>query len=235
MQDGLSLPESHHAQANRGITLADQAERRLREDIVAGTLGAATRLRLDELRDRYEVGASPLREALSRLVGEGLVEVEGNKGFRVAPLSVADLHDIAWMRGAIEGQAVREAISQGDAAWEAGIIAALHRLTRATETTSTDRASLDAWNAEHDAFHAALIAACGSRRALAAQRRLAEEHARYRVALMGHNIPRDLIVGEHRRLAEAVLARDADAAQRLLARHMRITSEFYMDALRPPP
>jgi DNA-binding GntR family transcriptional regulator len=235
MQDSLVFPDSRQAPATRSVTLADQAERRLREDILAGALGAASRLRLDELRDRYEVGASPLREALSRLVGEGLVEVEGNKGFRVAPLSAADLEDIAWMRAAIEGQAVREAIGRGDAAWEAGIIAALHRLTRATETTSTDRASLDAWNAEHDAFHAALIAACGSKRALAAQRRLAEEHARYRVALMGHNIPRDLIIGEHGRLAEVVLARDADAAQHMLTRHMRITSEFYMTALRPSP
>ena len=232
MQLGGILPQARLPTV-RPTTLADHAERRVREDIVANVLEAGSRLRLDELRHRYDVGASPLREALSRLVGEGLVEVEGNKGFRVAPLSAVDLHDIAWMRATIEGQAVREAIGRGDAAWEGSILAALHRLTRATETTATDRASLDAWNAEHDAFHAALIAACGSPRALAAQRRLAEGHARYRVALMGHNIPRDLIVGEHQRIAEAVLARDADRAQALLARHMRITSDFYAGVLRP--
>ncbi len=44
-------------------------------------------LRLDDLKDHYGMGASPLREALSRLVGEGLVQLENNRGFRVAGLS----------------------------------------------------------------------------------------------------------------------------------------------------
>ncbi|WP_198384043.1 GntR family transcriptional regulator [Roseomonas sp. KE2513] len=210
-----------------GPTLTDEAERRIRQDILSIVLEPGTRLRLDSLRGRYQVGASPLREALSRLVGEGLVEVEGNKGFRVTPLSGADLVDIAYMRATIEGQAVRDAIARGDAAWEGNIVAALHRLVRATETTATDPTSLATWNAEHDAFHRALIHACGSHRALDAQRRLAEQHARYRIVLMGANMPRQLLVDEHRAMAEAVLARDADLAQRLLGQHMRITSDFY--------
>lgn len=226
------FPSVAPAPSPRGVTLADQAERRLREDITTNVLPPSSRLRLDELRDRYEVGASPLREALSRLVGEGLVEVEGNKGFRVAPLSFADLDDIAWMRATMEGQAVREAIARGDAAWEAGIIGALHRLLRATGATMAERATLEVWNREHDAFHRALVAACGSPRAMELQERLEAEHRRYRVALIGNGLPGDLIVAEHKALAEAVLARDADRAQALLARHMRITSDFYADQLR---
>ena len=217
---------------SRGVTLADQAERRLREEITTNVLPPSSRLRLEELRERYEVGASPLREALSRLVGEGLVEVEGNKGFRVASLSFADLDDIAWMRATIEGQAVREAIARGDAAWEAGIVGALHRLVRATGTTATERAPMETWNREHDGFHRALIAACGSPRAMEMAGRLEGEHRRYRTALIGNSLPGDLIVSEHRALAEAALARDADRAQALLARHMRITSDFYARQLR---
>jgi GntR family carbon starvation induced transcriptional regulator len=232
MKADAPFPTAAPAPSPRGVTQADQAERWLRDDITTNVLPPSSRLPLDELRDRYGVGASPLREALSRLVGEGLVEVEGNKGFRVAPLSFADLDDIAWMRATIEGQAVREAIARGDAAWEAGIIAALHRLLRATGTKATDRASLDAWNAEHDAFHRALVAACGSPRAMELQGRLAAEHRRYRVALLGNTIPHDLIIEGHRALADAVLARDADRAQALLAHHMRFTRDFYADRLR---
>ncbi|WP_376093762.1 FCD domain-containing protein [Roseomonas sp. CCTCC AB2023176] len=220
------------AAAPRGVTLADVAERRLREDITTNALAPSARLRLEELRDRYEVGASPLREALSRLVGEGLVEVEGNKGFRVAPLSFADLDDIAWMRATIEGAAVREAIARGDAAWEAGILAALHRLLRATGSTLADRAPLEVWNREHDGFHRALVGACGSPRAMEMGARLEAEHRRYRVALIGDGLPGELIVAEHRALADAALARDADETAALLARHMRITSDFYANQLR---
>lgn len=232
MRVSSPFPALAPAPSARGVTLADRAERRLREDITTNVLPPSSRLRLEELRERYEVGASPLREALSRLVGEGLVEVEGNKGFRVAPLSFADLDDIAWMRATIEGRAVREAIARGDAAWEAGIIGALHRLLRATGTTLGERAPLDVWNREHDGFHRALVAACGSPRAMELQARLEGEHRRYRMTLIGNGLPGDLIVNEHRALAEAVLARDADRAEALLARHMRITSDFYAEQLK---
>lgn len=212
-------------------TLVEMAEQRLRTDIVSGALAPQQKLRVDDLKSRYEVGASPVREALSRLVGEGLVTFEGNKGFRVRGLSRDDLSDIAYMRTAIETYAIRTAIEVGDADWEAGIVGSLHRLVRATEATRTDRASLDAWNAAHDAFHEALVAACGSQRVLESQRRLAEQHNRYRRVLMGENIPRQLIIDEHRAIADAALARDPDRAAGLLGRHMQITSDFYARVL----
>ncbi len=72
------------------------------------------------------MGSSPLREALSRLVGEGLVTFEGNKGFRVGGLSREDLADIAYMRTAVETFAIRTAIERGGMEWESGIVSALH-------------------------------------------------------------------------------------------------------------
>jgi GntR family transcriptional regulator, carbon starvation induced regulator len=215
------------------LTFADRAEIALKADIVAGELKPTAKLRIDELKSRYAMGASPLREALSRLIGEGLVEVESNRGFRVAALSRDDLDDIALMRAAIEAAAIRRSIAVGDDAWEAGVIAALHRLIKATDRAEANPTSevLDAWNAAHDAFHLALIVACGSPRMLEQQRRLAEQHARYRRVLMGSNMPADLIRDEHRKLAYAVLARDAERAAALTADHMQLTSAFYANAL----
>jgi len=213
------------------MTLADMAETRLRADILAGGFAPASRLRMGDLKERYRVGTSPIREALSRLVGEGLVELEGNKGFRVGGLSAEDLADIAYMRTALETAALRTSIERGDDAWEAGILATLHKLLKATERTGTDRASLDLWQVAHDEFHRALVGACGSPRLLEQQRRLADQHARYRRFLMAENLPRDLLITEHRAIAEAALARDAERAATLLANHMRITSDFYAGAL----
>jgi DNA-binding GntR family transcriptional regulator len=215
------------------LTFTDRAEIALRADIVAGELKPEAKLRIDELKVRYAMGASPLREALSRLIGEGLVEVASNRGFRVAPLSRGDLDDIAVMRTALEAAAISRSIAAGGDAWEAGVIATLHQLIKATDRAEAEPtiAILDAWNIAHDAFHAALIGACGSPRMLEQQRRLAEQHARYRRVLMGANMPADLIRDEHRKLADAVLSRDAAAATKLVADHMRLTSDFYAKAL----
>jgi GntR family carbon starvation induced transcriptional regulator len=190
-------------------TYIEAVQQRLREDIVSGRLAPWEKLRLAELKTRYTMGSSPLREALSRLVGEGLVTFEGNKGFRVRGLSREDLADIAYMRTAVETFAIRTAVERGGVEWESGIVAALHTLTSLTRDTATDRASLDAWNVAHDRFHEAVISACGSPRVFETQRRLAE----------------------HRDIADAALARDADRAAMLLGRHMVITSDFYARVL----
>jgi GntR family transcriptional regulator, carbon starvation induced regulator len=212
-------------------TYTEAVQQRLREDIVSGTLAPWEKLRLAELKTRYEMGTSPLREALSRLVGEGLVTFEGNKGFRVRGLSREDLADIAYMRTAVETFAIRTAIERGGMTWESGIVGALHTLVILTRDTATDRASLDAWNVAHDRFHEALLSACGSPRIFETQRRLAEHHNRYRRLFMGENLPRQLLIDEHNAIADAALARDADRAAALLGRHMVVTSDFYAGVL----
>jgi GntR family transcriptional regulator, carbon starvation induced regulator len=224
----LSVIKDH---AEDAVTMADAIEAQMRIDVISGSLEPSSALKMGELRERYGVGTSPLREALTRLAGEGLVELEPNKGFRVKALSAADLADIAYMRTALETAAISTAIANGDDAWEAGILSTLHRLIKATERTGTDRASLDGWQVAHDAFHQALVAACGSPRLLAEQRRLADQHARYRRYLMNENFPRELLIREHQGLADAALARNADKAAELLAAHLLITSDFYATLL----
>ncbi|MCD6074021.1 MAG: hypothetical protein K0Q70_904, partial [Rhodospirillales bacterium] len=80
--------------AKRG-TLASTVFDRLRQDVLNGVLRPNEKLRIESLRQRYDVGASPVREALNRLVSEGLVLLEDQKGFRVAPVSREELHEIA--------------------------------------------------------------------------------------------------------------------------------------------
>ena len=135
-------------------TLADQAYKLVREDLLAGSLEPSARLRVNELKLRYGLGLSPLREALLRLASEGFVVAEGQRGFAVAPLSMAELTDITRTRQQIESIALGWAIEHGDADWEAAIIAAFHRLSRTPMPTSpTESEALLSWELKHRAFH----------------------------------------------------------------------------------
>ena len=86
-------------------TLIEQAYRQLRDDIIEGRLAPGEKLRVEHLRRHYAVGAGTLREAITRLVSDALVEAEGQRGFRVAPVALDDLEDLTRLRLHIEIEA----------------------------------------------------------------------------------------------------------------------------------
>ena len=109
----------------------------MERDIISGHLAPGARLGIVDLVRRYEIGATPLREGLSRLVSRGLIVGIGQRGFRVADVSREDLLDITRMRTVVEMEALRLAIANGDDAWEAGILGALHQMRRYIERSAT--------------------------------------------------------------------------------------------------
>jgi DNA-binding GntR family transcriptional regulator len=217
------------------MTLADAVHRRMQSDIVSGRLLPDERLTFELLRKRYDTGIAPLREALQRLVSESLVVAEGHVGFKVAPISLADLQDINALRVDLEVRALRASIARGDLQWEARIVAAAHQLSRTPIPVDPDSVEAERWEEQHRQFHDALISACPSRWNLQFCRTLFHQFGRYRRVVLARywsNTPtRSKIDAEHERLVKAVLARDADAAARLLATHYgnsanRIVAEF---------
>ena len=118
------------AKAEGEKTLAEKALRQLRDDILNGRLAPDARLRINQLQQRYGLGLSPLREALLRLSTEGLVLAQGQRGFVVAPVSLADLQDQTLARKTLDTAALTQAIAHGDADWESQVIAANHLLAR---------------------------------------------------------------------------------------------------------
>jgi GntR family carbon starvation induced transcriptional regulator len=197
-------------------TLSGRAARAIEADILTGRLAPEARLGIAETAARYGVGATPLREALSRLAARGLVDAIGNRGFRVTPISRADLADIVLIRQAIEREAVRLAMARGDAEWEAEILAALHKLKRrVTDDPRGFREGDAAFDALHKGFHAALIAACGSRRLIAAQSQLYDESYRYRRLMMASFQQADDFLRNHELLADLVIARSEEATDAL--------------------
>lgn len=217
------------------MTLSEKAYFAIRRDIIQGVLVAGQPLRMADLSARYDMGFSPLREALSRLQVERLVLAEALRGFRVAPLSIAEMQDAINTRVLLECDALRLSILNGDDDWSAAIVAALYALKLQVDRAANG--TVDVWEIEsrHYAFHRALLSACQSPWRLEFFERLYAATERYRVPiLIGLKAPglkgRD-IHAEHSALAEAVLARDADISTNLLAEHYNRTAMLIRDQM----
>lgn len=211
-------------------SLTTQAFDRLRADILAGDLRPSDKLRIQQLTERYAIGATAIREALSRLVTEGLVTCEDQRGFCVAGVSREELLDLTRTRLWIEQTALRAAIAQGDVEWEAGVLASLHRLSRMAPPSTSPQSAV-AWRQAHRQFHFALLEGCGSPWTMRLCAMLYDQTERYR-NLSGKaraGAKRD-VPKEHRALADAVLARDADRACELLAAHFEGTTRIMLGA-----
>jgi len=205
-------------------TLSERAASLVEHDIISGALAPGARLGIVDLVERYEIGATPLREGLSRLVSRGLIIGIGQRGFRVADVSRDDLLDITRMRSVIEIEALRLAIELGDDAWEAGILGALHQMRRHIERTADAfREGAPEFDRLHKGFHTALLSACGSQRLLAAHSDLYDQAYRYRRVMMRSFDDGSEFVAVHQRLADRILARDLDASRAMLAQHLHAT------------
>jgi GntR family transcriptional regulator, carbon starvation induced regulator len=219
--------QDNSAQTPGADTLSERAANLVERDIIAGDLAPGARLGIVDLVQRYEIGATPLREGLSRLVSRGLIVGIGQRGFRVAEISRDDLLDITQMRSVVEIEALRLSILHGDDAWEAGIVGTLHQMRRHIERTGNDfREGAPDFDRLHKAFHTSLLAACGSRRLLAAHSELYDQAYRYRRVMMRSLDSGRKFVAAHQNLADRVLARDTDSAQAMLAAHLRSTLDI---------
>jgi DNA-binding GntR family transcriptional regulator len=214
------------------VTIASAVYGQLREDILRGTLAPGLKLRIEWACEHYGAGSSPVREALSRLSAEGLVERREQRGFLVAPISPDDLLDLVRTRCWVETLALRQSIEDASSAWHESIVLALHRLSRVPCSTKDDGyyANPD-WERLHGEFHHALVSNCGSGRLLHFCDDLADQAYRYRQLSFRLSYPYRDIHDEHQRLAEAVLRSDADGAVSLLAEHYERTAEVVRDEL----
>jgi len=214
------------------MTLADRCYTQIRQDIVTGTLPPGEPLKMDLLKEKYGVGFSPLREALNRLQSDRLVTLASARGFRVSPISLAEMWDTVHTRILIETDALKRSMRLGDDKWEVGIVSSLHALTlQASRVAAFGRAPSNeevlALEERHSAFHKALISGCQSQWTLSFAEKLYVDTERYRFpVLMNQGIPHERNLNEeHTRLADAVTARDEKTAVELLKNHLMKTGD----------
>ena len=205
-------------------TLTERAAAQIEADILKGALAPDSRLGIAETAARYSVGATPLREALSRLAARGLVNAIGKRGFRVKSISREDLSDIVRIRTVLEREALRLSMAAGDRAWEGEIVAALHQLRRYVFDNPREFGEGEpAFDALHKRFHASLIAACGSPRLIAACSDLYDEAYRYRRLMMATFASSEDFFRAHEILAEAAIGRGGERAETLIEAHIAST------------
>ncbi|MDD9155823.1 GntR family transcriptional regulator [Aliivibrio sp. S4TY2] len=137
-------------------TLTDKVSKMIYQDILNGDLIPGQKLVVAELKERYHVGASPIREALVQLSWNKYVTLEPQKGCWVASISEAELKDLFEGLRIVGKVLLEKSISNGDEAWELNILTSFHKLSKVSlEEPSVN--VIKEWEDRHSAFHSALI------------------------------------------------------------------------------
>jgi GntR family carbon starvation induced transcriptional regulator len=213
------------------MSLTAQAYKGIRDDILACRLVPGQKLNIAEVCERLNFSLGAVREALSRLTSEGLVVSEPNKGFRVAPITQEELEDLTRTRILIECECLKNAMRHGDLKWETGIVSTLFELSRVKLQDPDDPQRVNAaWVETHRRFHERLVATCDSAWLLRLREILYVQAERYRsVSVPLDRAHRD-IESEHRAIADAAMAGDADAACAAMRDHLTLTTRILIDA-----
>ncbi len=234
-QSFADLPEAelgHDVTAAVPGSMTSQIYARLRSDIMTGALAPGSKLKIEELRKIYDVGTSPIREALSLLTSDHFVERLDQRGFRVAQISAEEFDELLKTRCWLEERALRESIANGDSAWEEKVVLSAYRLSRVPRSEDDDHFVANAeWEVRHKHFHMTLISACGSTILQKFCDQLYDQNVRYRQLSGSKAYPSRDVAAEHGAICDAVLARETDQAAELLVAHYTRTGNFLRDQL----
>jgi DNA-binding GntR family transcriptional regulator len=199
-------------------TIGDDGYRRIRMDIILARLEPGQKLKLEMLREAYDVSVSTLREILSRLAAEGLVSAEGRRGFEVAPVSVANLKELADMRLLLEGHAMEASFGLADVEWEGRVVSAHHKLASIERLMASGIGQPEQWKRYDSEFHQALISNCGSRVLVETHSAVFDRYFRYQMIALHYRGEEPAL--QHQALLECALKRDSTSARKVLSQHI---------------
>ena len=192
----------------------------IKRDIIFGDLAPASKLKLETLRKNYNASMSTLRETLNRLASEGFVDALDQRGFFVTPVSKEDLMEVANLRVLLECHALKLSINNGDTDWEGNLVSAHHKLNSMEQKMlSGDDSQKEDWKRYDWEFHLALIEACGSRNLISLHSVLYDKYLRYQMLMLTHRGQE--AADEHKKMLEAALDRNVEAATKTLTVHIK--------------
>ena len=196
-------------------TFASMVGERIRTNIIEGVLRPGSQLNEVELADSFGVSRGPVREALQRLIQEGLLRSEPHRGVFVPVMSAEDIVDIYLAREALETAAVRRitATSRAATAYKA-----LDKSVRGME--SAEQAGDWGLVASRDLdFHTTLVAAAGSPRLERMFTTVISETRLCLSALTAADEARGNLTAEHREISEMIRDENTDGAVVSLTKH----------------
>lgn len=203
--------------------------KKIQEDILSGVFAPGERLILSKLKKTFNLGQSPIREALSRLIETGLVQFDHNKGFRVTQLSESDIRQLIIATCLIEELCIRKSIEFGQDPWEVGIVAAMHQVSILVGRSPIE---YKFWHECNAAFFRSLSCGYTNEYLLQIRTLLFLKLERYRrIIIDGHyKSPKEYQI-ELGKIADATLRRDTPLAITLLLSHYTDPLEWIIDAL----
>jgi GntR family transcriptional regulator, carbon starvation induced regulator len=202
----------------RPQTRAEWAEERLRRAIIVGDFAPEQRILVEQLAAEWRLSATPLREALRTLAGEGLIVLDAQRGARVASVSLDEMLEVYELRLALEPFALRLSIEAAEPGWREQLDAAWTALDAAHRKRPKTPFELEP---AHTDFHQALVGGCGSEALLRLTGLLSTQALRFRTLVAprrpgGNRQSR----AEHLRLYELASAGRVDEAAAFLAEHI---------------
>ncbi|PUB09632.1 GntR family transcriptional regulator [Yoonia sediminilitoris] len=198
----------------------------LRDMILTGALPASQKLKIEQLRAILDTGASPVREALSLLTSDMLVERIDQRGFRAAPANKANFEEILALRCTLEDLALRQSIAGATPSWEEKLVVVHHRMKKASDK------DLAVFEEAHKIFHMALLANSGSPMLERFCSQLYDLNIRYRyLAARSSAYQQRDVSAEHDEILDATIQGDADRASAALLQHYQLTGEYLARAL----
>ena len=198
----------------------------LREAIITGEIAPGEKLKVETLKSTLETGASPLREALSLLTSNQLVERRDQRGFRVALASRKQFEEILSLRCKLEDLALRASVESGGREWEEQVVLSHHHMSKAYSEP------LAVFEEYHKAFHMALIAACDSPILLRFCEQLYDLNIRYRyLALKNESYAKRDVAGEHQAILDAAIGGDVEIASTQLSAHYNKTGVYLAELI----
>jgi len=210
--------------AGSELSLQSQfAAEQLRSDIVSGAWSPGAKLKMRELLPRYDVGASPMREALARLAAEGFIEQHAQRGMRVPELNFGELQDLSMTRQIVESETIRLAAIHGDRSWEDNVIASFSLYERDIREHGKRAVDWRATEPRHHQFHKAVVSGCPFPTLRGICDSIHQRLTRYRLQLNAYWFRPVEVIEEHRLLMEAVLSGDGDRAHEAARNHFGLS------------
>lgn len=198
------------------LSAADQAAQRLKAEILDGQLPGGTRLNEATLAQRLAISRTPLREAIARLISEGLVVRDASGLASVFRPTLADLTEIYEIRMPLESLAASMAVKRATPSYASAVRERLNDLTHAQPGPE--------WAVRHERLHMDLYENCGRPRLIALIANLrAQSEAYVRLASLINPEFAAMAAEQHHRMAECVQSSDAEGIETLVRAHLQLT------------
>ena len=204
----------------------------MRALILTGEYSPDERLIEEQLAERLGVSRTPVRQALTMLEAEGLVEITPNRGATVCSFSIEDVWDIYDLRAVLEGHAARRAagrIDRGELEHLRELAGEMEGLVGRFDDHEEEIRALVALNQE---FHGTIVEASRNRRLKRLVNRTVEIPLMFKAFFWYTPHERTISNHYHRQILEALEKSDADRAEIIMREHVYEGRDFVIGALK---